>query len=108
MKKRKALLIGVSEYECDALEDLPIVQRDLEILHAVLEKSHYTVRLLGTEGVDDTGQNKVLRALRRELLNAKDIDVLLLYFSGHGIHYEGKDYLIPSDADFEIRHLHNT
>ena len=101
MKRRKALLIGVPEYESDALEDLPVVLRDLEILQATLEQSRYAVRVLGTEGIEQTGQNKILRALRKELLNAKDVDVLLLYFSGHGVHFEGKDYLIPSDADFD-------
>ncbi|MEO0455853.1 MAG: caspase family protein [Cyanobacteria bacterium P01_A01_bin.114] len=101
MKKRKALLIGVPEYESDVFGDLPVVRRDLEILHAALEKSGYGVRAIGTEGIEQTGQNKILRALRQELREAKGLDVLLLYFSGHGMHYEGKDYLIPSDADFD-------
>ena len=25
----------------------------------------------------------------------------MFYFSGHGIHYQGKDYLVPSDADLD-------
>ncbi|MEL6130513.1 MAG: caspase family protein, partial [Cyanobacteria bacterium J06628_4] len=101
MKKRRALLVGVPEYESSALEDLPVVRRDLEILHAAVEQSGYSVRTMGTEGIDQTGQNKLLRAFRRELLHARGLDVLLLYFSGHGIHYEGSDYLLPSDADFD-------
>lgn len=101
MQKRRALLVGVPEYESNVLEDLPVVRRDLEILHAAVEQSGYSVRTMGTEGIDQTGQNKLLRAFRKELLNARGLDVLLLYFSGHGIHYDGSDYLLPSDADFD-------
>ncbi|MBE9065318.1 caspase family protein [Leptolyngbya cf. ectocarpi LEGE 11479] len=101
MQKRRALLVGVPEYESSVLEDLPVVRRDLEILHAAVEQSGYSVRTMGTDGIEQTGQNKLLRAFRKELLHAKGLDVLLLYFSGHGIHYEGNDYLLPSDADFD-------
>lgn len=98
MKKRRALLIGVPEYESDAIADLPIVCTDLEHLHASLEKSGFTVRSIGTDGASQTGRSKILQALRRECKDAKGIDTLLLYFSGHGMHYRGRDYLIPADA----------
>lgn len=98
MKKRRALLIGVPEYESDAITDLPIVCRDIEYLHASLEKSGFNVRSLGTDGISQTGRSKLLQALRRECKEAQGIEILLLYFSGHGMHYRGKDYLIPSDA----------
>ena len=101
MTKRRAVLIGVSEYESNAFENLPVVRRDLEILHAALEKSDYAVRTVGAEDSDQTGRTKILKALRKACREAKGVEVLLLYFSGHGIHYEGRDYLIPSDADFE-------
>ncbi|NEQ50957.1 MAG: hypothetical protein F6K11_12620 [Leptolyngbya sp. SIO3F4] len=101
MVKRRAVLIGVSEYESNAFDNLPVVRRDLEILHTALEKSDYSVRTIGAEDSDQTGRTKILKALRKECREAKGVEVLLLYFSGHGIHYEGRDYLIPSDADFE-------
>jgi len=98
MKKRRALLIGVPEYESDAIDDLPIVCTDIETLHASLEKSGFSVRSVGTDGIPQTGRSKVLQALRRECKEAQGVETLLLYFSGHGMHYRGKDYLIPSDA----------
>ncbi|MEH2205265.1 MAG: caspase family protein [Nostoc sp.] len=98
MKKRRALLIGVPEYESDAITNLPIVCRDIENLHASLEKSGFTIRSLGTDGISQTGRSKLLQALRRECKEAQGVETLLLYFSGHGMHYRGKDYLIPSDA----------
>ncbi|MEH1829400.1 MAG: caspase family protein [Nostoc sp.] len=98
MKKRRALLIGIPEYESDAITNLPIVCRDIENLHASLEKSGFTIRSLGTDGISQTGRSKLLQALRRECKEAQGVETLLLYFSGHGMHYRGKDYLIPSDA----------
>lgn len=98
MKKRRALLIGVPEYESDAIDDLPIVRTDIETLHASLEKSGFSVRSLGVDGTSQTGRSKILQSLRRECKEAQGVETLLLYFSGHGMHYRGKDYLIPSDA----------
>ncbi|OYD92469.1 hypothetical protein CDG76_23365 [Nostoc sp. 'Peltigera membranacea cyanobiont' 210A] len=98
MKKRRALLIGVPEYESDAITNLPIVCRDIENLHASLEKSGFTIHSLGTDGISQTGRSKLLQALRRECKEAQGVETLLLYFSGHGMHCKGKDYLIPSDA----------
>jgi hypothetical protein len=93
-------LIGVPEYENKKL-DLPVVRNDVENLHSSLEKSGFTVRTLGMGDKSETGGNKIKQALRRECRDAKGIETLILYFSGHGVHYEGKDYLVPSDADLD-------
>jgi len=100
MKKRRALLIGVPEYENKKL-DLPVVRNDVENLHSSLEKSGFTVRTLGMGDKSESGRNKIAQALRKECRDAKGIETLILYFSGHGVHYEGKDYLVPSDADVD-------
>jgi hypothetical protein len=98
MSKRRALLIGVPEYESDAITNLPVVRRDVESLHGALERSGFSVRSLGTESTTQTGRSKILQAFRRECRESQGLETLLLYFSGHGMHYRGKDYLIPSDA----------
>ena len=97
MSKRRALLIGVPEYESDAIPNLPIVCQDLKLLHAALEKSGFSVRSLGEDG-QSYGRNQILQALRRECKDVKNVDTLVLYFSGHGLHFQGKDYLVPFDA----------
>ena len=97
MSKRRALLIGVSEYESDAISNLPIVCQDLKLLHSSLEKSGFTVRSFGEDGLS-YGRSKILQTLRGECKSARGVDTLLLYFSGHGMHFRGKDYLIPADA----------
>jgi Caspase domain len=101
MKNRRALLIGVPEYDSDRIDNLPVVNQDLELLHTSLEKSGFSVRSLGTDGAATTTQNKIKQAIRKECKEAQKTEVLLLYFSGHGIHYQGKDYLVPSDADLD-------
>jgi len=98
MSKRRALLVGVPEYESDAIANLPVVRRDIESLHGALERSGFSVRSLGTESTTQTGRSKILQAFRRECKESQGVETLLLYFSGHGMHYRGKDYLIPSDA----------
>ena len=101
MKNRRALLIGVPEYDSDKIDNLLIVNQDMELLHSSLEKSGFSVRSLGTGGEATSSQNKIKQAIRKECKEAKNTDTLLFYFSGHGIHYQGKDYLVPSDADLD-------
>lgn len=101
MQKRRALLIGVPEYDSDQISNLDIVRQDIEFLHISLEKSGFSVRSLGTDGGTISSQNKIKQEIRKEFSEAKKTDVLLIYFSGHGIHYEGIDYLAPSDANLD-------
>ena len=101
MKNRRALLIGVPEYDSDKIDNLLIVNQDIELLHSSLEKSGFSVRSLGADGEATSSQNKIKQAIRKECKEARNTEILLLYFSGHGIHYQGKDYLVPSDADLD-------
>ncbi|NJM99696.1 MAG: hypothetical protein HC800_23415 [Phormidesmis sp. RL_2_1] len=102
--KRKALLIGVPHYEAAGIRDLPIVRQDLATLQSALAESAYEVTTVGDEcddrmqGIAQTGLVKVRRALRQACREAKGVETLLLYFSGHGLHYQGQDYLVPADA----------
>jgi hypothetical protein len=99
MARRRALLVGVSEYGSPAIASLPIVHQDLTTLQTSLINSHFEVEIIGFKGVNETGRSQILQRLRWVCRNAKGVETLLLYFSGHGIHYRGQDYLVPSDAD---------
>lgn len=96
MAKRRALLIGVAEYESEAIADLPIVHNDLQRLQTALRASAFEVTV---QPVAKTGRSQILQALGAACRGAKGVETLLLYFSGHGLHYSGRDYLIPGDAD---------
>ena len=101
MSKRHALLIGVPEYESPVIPDIPVIRNDLMLLQASLEKSGFSVKSIGANGSLDSGRNKILHFLRRQSKDCGEVDVLLIYFSGHGIHYRGRDYLLPSDTFFD-------
>jgi uncharacterized caspase-like protein len=79
-----ALLIGVSEFADAALSSLPAALRDINAVQAVLNHAETggfdTVRLL--ENPDRAWMEEAIDALFRD--RQKD-DLVLLYFSGHGI-----------------------
>lgn len=78
-----ALLIGVSEYQ-DGLKPLPAAEKDVEALLEVLQDTH-----LG--GFDEVIvlKNPTLNEMQEEVEtlfdNRNRDDLLMLYFSGHGI-----------------------
>jgi len=98
MTKRRALLIGVPEYRSDGIENLPVVRKDLEVLNSSLEQSGYRVRSLGVDNASLLTRSTIINSLRQECKKARGVETLLLYFSGHGLHYNGRDYLVPADA----------
>jgi len=95
--QRHALLIGASEYDIPGA-NLPVVKEDIKILRRALESSHYGVQELGTKQSELATRNRIRRIVRRFCAEANENATLLLYFSGHGIHYNNRDYLIPSDG----------
>ena len=98
--KRHALLIGVPQY--DVIEpDLPVVTNDLQILDEALKSSRFDVRKLGDKHSYAPTRGSIRREMRQFCAEANEGDTLLLYFSGHGVHYTGRDYLIPSDATLD-------
>ena len=101
MSNRHALLIGVPEYDSDAIPDIPIIRNDLSLLQSSLESSGFTVKSIGTNGALECTKSKILQFLSWNSKTCGEADVLLIYFSGHGIHYQGKDYLVPWDASFD-------
>ncbi|HEX8065263.1 MAG TPA: caspase family protein [Thermoleophilaceae bacterium] len=92
---RLALLIGIEKYTSDDFGDLPTVPLDLERLKEVLEMSSYEVDVR-TEGLGPDQIDGHLTAFltRPEAEGA----TVVIYLSGHGLHVEGNDYLVPASA----------
>ena len=98
--QRYALLIGIPEY--DVIEpDLPVVINDLQILDKALKSSRFDVRKLGDNLSYAPTRSRIRREIRQFCDEASEGHTLLLYFSGHGVHYNNRDYLIPSDATLD-------
>jgi class 3 adenylate cyclase len=98
--QRRALLIGVAEQDV-IRPNLPVVRKDLQIMQKALESSRFAVQLLGTEGTEAPTRSTIRRTVRGFCADADKGSTLLLYFSGHGVHYNNRDYVIPSDATLD-------
>ena len=93
-ERRLALVIGMSEYQhVNRLKNPP---NDADDMKATLENLGFTVTLIKnkTKAQTDVAVNAFINSLR---LN----DVVLFYFSGHGIGYQDDNYLLPTDARVE-------
>jgi hypothetical protein len=105
MNKRRALLIGVPEYDSEFIPPLPVVCQDIQRLEEVLKSAEFEVQVKGISDKGDSGKREIYTAIREECKKAQTGETLLLYFSGHGVNLGGKDYLLPSDAVVEDAQL---
>jgi len=93
---RYALLVGISNYEAD-LNPLPSAVRDVEALERVLinpeiggfTKTDVTVLV-------DCDRQVIERAIYKLFANRKSDDLLLFYFSGHGVTDSRNDFFLAS------------
>ncbi len=88
-----ALVIGQSDYS-RTLPKLANPRNDATAMGALLDELGFTV----TTALDDD-QAKLSQQLVDFEAAAKDADVALVYYSGHGIEAGGENYLVPVDAD---------
>ncbi|MFF2527232.1 HD domain-containing protein [Streptomyces liangshanensis] len=100
MARHKALLIGASDYDEPAITSLPFVRDDLQRLEGALsERGFQPVEI--AESPRGITPNAVNRHVLKFLRDAGRGDTLFIMLSGHGVHFEGADYLIPEDAFYE-------
>ena len=96
---KKALLIGISEYEKkDLLPNLEFCENDANEMNETLIKNGYSIedKLIRYVTID-----RMRASLKKFFLHQSDPAYLLFYFSGHGLQ-SGKDnqyYLATSDTD---------
>lgn len=91
MKKRLALVIGNAAYHSGELKN---ALNDAEAMRDVLMENGFTViykKNLLAEGID-SAISQFGNAI------VKDTGVHLFYYSGHGIQYNGENYLLSTDA----------
>ncbi|MEU3887809.1 caspase family protein [Streptomyces sp. NPDC029041] len=101
MPQHKALLIGASEYDDPRIQDLPFVRDDLQRIRDVLVERGFQAAEI-VESKRGITPNTVNGRIRGFLRDAGRGDTLLILLSGHGQHFEGKDFLIPEDATFDV------
>jgi len=90
--KRVALVIGNDSYR--SLPDLGNAVRDARAMAATLSELGFQTVLL-----TDTDRRSMGRALLDLERSAHGAEAALLFFAGHGIQVDGRNYLVPSDAE---------
>jgi uncharacterized caspase-like protein len=99
-EKRVALIIGMSKYE--RVPQLVNPARDAEAVSSLFRSVGFDI--VNTE--HDLGIADLRRSIRNFSDIARDADIAVVYYAGHGIEVDGVNYLIPADAklssDFDI------
>lgn len=89
--KRVALVIGNAAYEHATRLDNP--KNDANALAAVLERLNFEV----VKGID-LNQSQFEQTIRKFARTVRGADVALLFYAGHGLQVNGRNYLAPVDA----------
>jgi len=89
---RVALVIGNSKYEHVVALKNPA--NDAELIASKLKAVGYQVTLL-----KDVKINDFLASVRAFAAQAHGADAAVLFYAGHGVQVDGKNWLIPVDAD---------
>jgi uncharacterized caspase-like protein len=94
-EKRVALVLGNSAYQNAA--KLPNPVNDSAMMAATLKDAGFDV----VDSRRDLPAAETRRALRDFADRARDADIAVVYYAGHGIEVDGANYLIPVDAKLE-------
>src|SRR6202171_5955879 len=94
-EKRVALVLGNSAYQNVAPLTNPV--NDGVVMAATLKDAGFDV----VDFRRDLPAAETRRALRDFADRARDADIAVVYYAGHGIEVDGANYLIPVDAKLE-------
>ena len=94
-RERVALVIGNAAYESQPLKN-PV--NDAKAIANVLKQLRFDVTL-----VTDANQEQMETALRNFGKKLRKDKEAVFYYSGHGVQYQGDNYLIPVDAISHIQ-----
>jgi uncharacterized caspase-like protein len=94
-EKRVALVLGNAAYQNVAR--LPNPANDGAVIAATLKEAGFDV----VDSRRDLPAAETRRALRDFADRARDADIAVVYYAGHGMEVDGTNYLIPVDAKLE-------
>jgi uncharacterized caspase-like protein len=92
-ERRVALVIGNSNYSDSELR-LTNPRNDAEDVAAALRKLGFEVLVETDSNFSDFG-----KALQQFARMSATADTSLFYYAGHAVQYQGKNYLLPTDAE---------
>ncbi|MBN1487595.1 MAG: AAA-like domain-containing protein [Anaerolineae bacterium] len=91
--KAWAVLVGINHYECDFIHSLKVCVDDVKAIHQALSGGYEVAKLL-----TDATRADILGGLSTVAQAAAEDDLLLFYFSGHGMAQNGESYLLARDT----------
>src|SRR6202140_255803 len=94
-EKRVALVLGNGAYQ--NVPQLPNPVNDSATIAATLKDAGFDV----VDSRHDLPALEMRRALRDFSDTARDADIVVIYYAGHGMEVDGTNYLIPVDAKLE-------
>ncbi|HTN64308.1 MAG TPA: caspase family protein, partial [Devosia sp.] len=94
-QQRVALVIGNSQYQSERIPDLANPANDAEDIARALKGFGFAVELR-----QDLDKPALTAALSDFAVTAKQADVALFYYAGHGMQLDLRNYLVPSDAEY--------
>jgi uncharacterized caspase-like protein len=94
-EKRVALVIGNSAYKSAPRLANPV--NDATLVGGMFKKAGFD----SVEIKFDLDASEMRRMLREFAGRARDADMAVIYYAGHGIELDGNNYLIPTDATLE-------
>src|SRR5258708_4888457 len=94
-EKRVALVLANSAYQ--NVPQLPNPANDGALIAATLKEAGFDV----VDSRHDMPALEMRRALRDFTDSARDADIAVIYYAGHGMEVDGTNYLIPIDAKLE-------
>jgi uncharacterized caspase-like protein len=94
-EKRVALVLGNSAYQ--SVPPLPNPVNDGAVIATTLKSAGFDV----VDSRHDLPAAETRRALRDFADRARDADIAVIYYAGHGMEVDGTNYLIPVDAKLE-------
>ena len=92
-ERRVALIIGNSSYK--NVVALPNPAKDAAAVAAMFKKAGFDV----VESKLDLGNTAMRRAVREFTGIARNADIAVVYYAGHGIEFDGTNHPIPVDAE---------
>jgi hypothetical protein len=97
--RRLALIIGNNDYPRDSeFPDLDNCIRDARLVKQTLEAVNFDTTLI--ENANRSVMDDALLTFENQIQAG---DTALVYFAGHGIEFENKNYLMASNANFKAR-----
>jgi hypothetical protein len=97
--KAWAVLVGVNHYDDPYIAGLKVCVDDVTAIQQMLAEHYQAARLLTDATLEHLPTRaNILGELSTVAQTAGEDDLLLFYFSGHGMAQEGESYLLPRDT----------